>query len=158
MAILFLILVILAAVPLFFFWKEWQLFNNTQTELLYKTMALADYENWRKEIIQSLSKNFSDVEVNGLGLKYDKQTKDCLIARRYKHRVESEEGRENEIVWQIRDLKTGEKIDDVFWGTALPNATPDDGDRKKSTDQIKHDMEEKKRADKLLRDFKFIWD
>ena len=155
--IILVFLVVLLVIAILF-WREWWKFNNVQTELLYKCLALTDYRAWREEKINSLSEKFSDVEINGLGFKYDTSSKDCLIARRYKHKVDSKDGWENDIVWQIRDLRSGAKIDDVFWGTALPGAVAGDGNRRKSAKQIERDQSEKKRAEQLLRGFDFVWD
>ncbi|MFZ1075764.1 MAG: hypothetical protein WAN50_05320 [Minisyncoccia bacterium] len=154
--LIIILLVLLLTVLILFFWKEWSLFNNTQIELLYRITARSDFEIWRKKKEESLSEDFTDVEIEGFGLKFDTRTKDCLIARRYKYRVESEEGWENEIVWEILDLKSGERLDKIFWGTASPDSVAEVGNRKKSPAQIKRDLEEKERADKLLRGFKFI--
>ncbi|MCX6716323.1 MAG: hypothetical protein NTV72_00115 [Candidatus Taylorbacteria bacterium] len=158
MVILFIILIFILSTFIFYFWKEWRLSNDTQIELLYKIIALTDYDVWRKEKLESLLKHYSSVEVNGFGLKYDKKTKNCLVARRYKHRIESNDGWEKEIVWQIRDLKSGLMIEDIFWGTALINSVASDGNKKKSQEQIKKDIVEKTRAELLLRDFNFIYD
>ncbi len=147
--------IIILIVGLCYFFRVLKKILDTHTIISCKSLGLKVYDQWRS--------NFKYNPVGGIEhfqplIRWDPKSNQGLLAIGYKARIENKNGWEYQIVWEVIDIIHGRKIDQWFYGTALPNSVAGAGNMKKTKEEIEHDNSEKKRGEKILYPFEvFYW-